>query len=309
MAANMAAGHWHRRHGAYNRQLEDENMAIRVEPLDAPLGARVTGVDLSQDVDADTIAAIYAAWMEHVVLVFPDQDFDEPEQIRFSENFGPLGGRSRPKEAVPEGDRVFPGVMLVTNIREDGEPIGSLPDGEMMFHSDGSYSETPYKFTFLFAIEVPSVGGNTLFSNMYRAYDTLPGDLKERLAGARALHSYYAGSVDRDDPIGELSSTKEYPLFIRHEDTAKTALFASRLMTMEIVGMDKAESDAVLEQLFDHSEKPEMIYEHVWSPGDMVMWDNRCSNHARTDFPGTERRLLRRTTVYGSVLTGVAEAV
>ena len=195
--------------------------------------------------------------------------------------------------------------MLISNIREDGVPIGSLPDGEMMFHSDGAYSETPYKYTLLYAVEVPSVGGNTVFANMYRAYDTLPGDLKERLSGARALHGYHAGTTDKANPAGELSNEIEYPLFISHEDTGRTALFASRLMTLAIIGMEKAESDAVLEQLFDHSEQPELLYEHVWTPGDLVIWDNSCSNHARTDFPSGERRLMRRTTVVGKPLVGV----
>ena len=283
-------------------------MAIRIEPLDAPLGARITGVDLSGEVDDAAFGEIQAAWNEHLVLIFPGQELDEADHIRFTEHFGKLGGRNRRKENVPEGDRVHAGLMLVSNIREDGVPIGSLPDGEMMFHSDGAYSETPYKYTLLYAVEIPSVGGNTLFSNMYRAYDTLPGDLKEHLAGAKARHGYYAGTTDKANPAGELSSEMEYPLFIRHEDTGRTALFASRLMTLAIVGMEKAESDAVLEQLFDHSEQPEMVYEHVWTPGDLVIWDNRCSNHARTDFPGGARRLLRRTTVIGRPLVGIEAA-
>jgi taurine dioxygenase len=272
-------------------------MVLTVEKIPGALGARITGVDLTRKLDAGCVAQIKAAWVEHLVLVFPGQTLDEADQIRFSEYFGNLGSRQR-KTPVPESDRVREGLMLVSNIRENGKPIGSLPDGEMMFHSDGAYAAQPYKYTLLYAVEIPSRGGNTLFANLYAAYEMLPENLKAGLAGARVVHRYYAGTTDVAKPEADtLSGRKERPVFLVHHESGRTALYVSRLMTDHIVGMARAESDALLAELFDFTERAVVVYEHAWIPGDFVMWDNRCTNHARTDFPATERRLLRRTTI------------
>lgn len=274
-------------------------MSLTIEPISEAIGARVTDIDLREDMSEDTVRAVHQAWMEYQVLVFPGQELSEEDQVRFTEHFGEIGGRNR-KVPTAEGDRVkHRGVMLVSNIREDGKPIGSLPDGEMMFHSDGAYARRPFRYTLLYALEIPSVGGNTMFANMYKAYEALPDDLKTRLANCQAEHVYYAGSVQKDAPSKSLTGARLRPIFIEHEESGRTALYVSRLLTTRIEGMEAAESDAILEQLFDISERDEFVYEHKWTPGDFVMWDNRCCNHARTDFSEGERRLLRRTTVFG----------
>ena len=274
-------------------------MSLTIEPISEAIGARVTDIDLREDMSEDTVRAVHQAWMEYQVLVFPGQELSEEAQVRFTEHFGEIGGRNR-KVPTAEGDRVkHRGVMLVSNIREDGKPIGSLPDGEMMFHSDGAYARRPFRYTLLYALEIPSVGGNTMFANMYKAYEALPDDLKTRLANCQAEHVYYAGSVQKDAPSKSLTGARLRPIFIEHEESGRTALYVSRLLTTRIEGMEAAESDAILEQLFDISERDEFVYEHKWTPGDFVMWDNRCCNHARTDFSEGERRLLRRTTVFG----------
>jgi taurine dioxygenase len=279
-------------------------MTITVEPLDAPIGARITGIDLGDELSETGFAAIHLAWLEHQVLVFPGQRMDEDDQIRFTLRWGKMPVRGRYAGRREESRRAHQSIMLISNIREDGKPIGSLPDGEMMFHSDGSYDEHPYRYTTLYALEVPSRGGNTLFADMYGAYDTLPDDLRRRLANARARHGYYAGrgvtpEIKATLAIGASTDSWEHPLFTAHEETGRPALFASRLLTERIVGLPEAESDELLAFLFDHAERRALIYEHVWQPGDYVMWDNRCINHARTDFSAGERRLLRRTTVQG----------
>jgi taurine dioxygenase len=276
-------------------------MAMKVTPLSTPLGAEVTGVDLSRPLDAETVSGIQAAWLEHLVLVFRDQDLSEQDQIRFTEHFGPLGGRKR-QEARAEGDAVHPSVMLVSNIRKDGKPIGSLPDGDMMFHSDGAFTEQPYKATILHAIEVPRTGGDTLFANLYAAYEALPEDTRRKLEGLAAYHCYYAGATQKTGPAGSLSGEFTRPVVQVHDETGRRALFVSRLMTARIEGLPGAEGEAFLARLLDHTERPEFIYTHRWRPGDLVMWDNRCTNHARTDFSPSERRLLRRT----ATLTGQA---
>ncbi len=279
-------------------------MTITVEPLNAPVGAIVTGVDLGGELDEAGWAAIHQAWLKHQVLVFPRQRMDEDDQIRFTLHWGDMPVRTRYAGRREENRRAHQSVMLISNIREDGKPIGSLPDGEMMFHSDGQYDEHPYRYTTLYALEVPSSGGNTLFADMYGAYETLPEDLRRRLADARARHGYYAGrgvtpEIKATLAVGASTDCWEHPLFTAHEETGRAVLFASRLLTESIVGLPAAESDELLGFLFDHAERSALIYEHVWRPGDYVVWDNRCINHARTDFSPDERRLLRRTTVQG----------
>jgi len=279
-------------------------MPVSVEPLSAPLGARITGVDLGAPLDEASRTAIHRAWLDHQVLVFPGQTMTEEDQIRFTLLWGDMPVRGRYAGRREEGRRSHESVMLVSNIREDGKLIGSLPDGEMMFHSDGSYDEHPYRYTMLHAVRVPSRGGNTLFANLYRAYETLPDDLKRRSAALRARHGYYAGrhvtpEIKATLAIRPSSDSWTHPVVTAHEETGRPVLYVSRLLTQRIAGLPEAEADALLDALLDHAERRELIYEHVWTPGDFVIWDNRCVNHARTDFPAGEPRLLRRTTVQG----------
>ncbi|MDX1483499.1 MAG: TauD/TfdA family dioxygenase [Alphaproteobacteria bacterium] len=273
-------------------------MAITIEPASAALGARVTGIDLAAPIGGDDFETLHRAILDHQVLVFPGQEIGEDDHIRFAGLWGTLPVRHRYRSRR-EKDVAHKSIMLVSNIREDGEPIGSLPDGEMMFHSDGAYDETPYMYTMLYAVEIPSAGGNTLFADMYGAYETLPDALKRRLAGCHARQLYYSGTVQKDQPAGEYYGAAIHPIFIEHEETRRTAIYVSRLITEAIVELEAEESAAVLEQVFDHCERDELIYEHAWHPGDFVMWDNRCVTHARRDFPETERRLLRRTVTQG----------
>lgn len=273
-------------------------MALTIKPTGAALGASVTGVDLSCPLTPSLVEEIYQIWMDHQVLIFPDQNLTEEDQVRFTLNFGEMPKRKR-YEARPNTTVADRSIMLVTNVRENGEPIGSLPDGEMMFHSDGAYDPDPYKFTLLYAVELPSWGGDTLFADMYSAYDGLPDTLKARLAQFHGIHGYYSGAVLKSDTGGNWSGEVQHPLFIRHDDTGRTALYVSRLMTVGIAEIPGKEGQAILEELFARIERPENIYIHRWKIGDFVMWDNRCTAHARSDFPREERRMLRRTTVQG----------
>jgi taurine dioxygenase len=279
-------------------------MTIGIDPISAPLGARITGIDLGRELDSETFALIHQAWLDYQVLIFPDQTMTEDDQIRFTRHWGEMPVRNRYTGRREAGRRSHESIMLITNIREDGEPIGSLPDGEMFFHSDGSYDEHPYRYTTLYALEVPEHGGNTLFANLYKACETLPDALKRKLATCQAQHGYYAGrdvtpEIKATLGVGDLSDCFTHPVFTAHEETGRPVLFVNRLLTQSLSGLPEGEADLVLDALLDHTEQPELIYEHVWSPGDFVVWDNRCVNHARTDFAASERRLLRRTTVQG----------
>ena len=277
-------------------------MSITVRKLSAPLGAEIRGVDLSRPLDAADIEAIKRAWYDNLVLLFRDQHLSEDAQIRFARCFGALQKRPRPPSARAETGVENPElVMLVSNIREDGKPIGSLPDGEMEFHTDQCYLEKPANGTFLYAIEVPSEGGDTLFLNLYEAYETLSPELKKRLAGLTAENVYLYGTTSRDAVKPDFNVHRHFahPVVRTHPVTGRKALYVNRLMTWNIVGMDDAESERLLNALFDHLEQDRFIYAHKWRPGDLVLWDNRCTLHARTDFSAGERRLLRRVTILG----------
>ena len=281
-------------------------MGIDVRPLSDALGAEILGLDLREPLDAAAIQAVNDAWHQHIVLVFRDQALDDGEQIRFAAQFGDLGTRARPPARRPEGADYNSALMLVSNVREDGRPIGSLPDGEMWFHHDMCYIEAPYKGTLLYAVELPSRGGNTLFANMYKAYDILADGTKARIKGRKALQIYdftMTELVDVDDDT-DLSDYPHYAqsVAISHPVTGRKALYVNPLITARVEGLPRAESDELLAELFLFTEQSEIIYEHVWRPGDLVMWDNWCSCHARTDFPADERRMLRRCTILGQPL-------
>ena len=279
-------------------------MSIDITPLSRALGAEIRGLDLKQPLKASTIAEVEDAWHEHIVLVFRDQDLDEDAQLRFARQFGTLGERARPAERRAEGADYYSAIMLVSNVRENGVPIGSLRDGELWFHHDMSYTEAPYKGTMLYGIEIPSIGGNTKFANMYKAYDKLSEATRDRIRGMRALHIYDFALREKVDIAGDISGYKHkvQPIAVPHPVTGRKALYVNPLITARVEDASPDEGDALLDELFEFTEQPELIYEHVWRPGDLVLWDNWCSCHARTDFPETERRLLRRCTILGQPL-------
>jgi taurine dioxygenase len=277
---------------------------LDIRPLSDALGAEIRGIDLSKPMDADTVAAITDAWHEHIVLLFRDQDFDSDQQIAFAENFGIVGTRSRPAERRPEGADYNASIMLVSNVKKDGQYIGSLPDGEMWFHHDMCYDPAPHKGTFLYAMELPSTGGNTLFANMYMAYDNLSDEMKERVKGERALQIYDFATRETVDISDDISKYKHevQSVTVRHPVTGRRALYVNPLITARIEDMPENESRAMLDELFAFADDRSISYEHEWRLGDLMMWDNWCSCHARTDFPASDRRMLRRCTVKGQPL-------
>jgi taurine dioxygenase len=180
--------------------------------------------------------------------------------------------------------------------------LGDVTLPWLMFHHDMIHAEVPSKATLLYSVEVPSTGGNTLFATGYAAYDTLDPRVRDRLEGRKAMHHYNYGSTQRGDSRGTAAFAEcMHPVFRTHEDTGRKAVYVNRLMTVGIVDMPAHESEPLLNAVFDHSEKRDFVYEHVWRVGDLLLWDNRCSSHARTDFPASERRLMLRTTVKGTV--------
>jgi taurine dioxygenase len=263
--------------------------------LHPSIGIEAEGLDLRQPIDAVTAAALRQAWYDHAVLVVRGQELNEADQARFGEVFGPL--------ALAHHTRRVPGrhqsVMLISNIRENGKPIGALPDGEMFFHSDLCYTEHPVVGTMLYSIEVPREGGDTLFADMYAAYDSLSSAMKARIENRRATNRYDIG-YDVTIRRGRASPDAPawtHPMVRVHPQTGKKALYVNRLMTHDIEGMSADEAEPLLDALYDHQEQRQFVYAHHWQPGDVVLWDNRCTLHARTDFSPSERRLLKRITV------------
>ena len=275
-------------------ELRPPPFALR--PLSAALGAEIIGVDLSEEIDDHTFAHIQDAWHLNLVILLRGQELSEEDQVRFAEKFGPPAV-IHTKQFV----RNHPAVMLISNIREDGKPIGALPDGEMHFHTDQCHQERPAMASMLYALEVPSTGGNTLFANGYAAYATLPDGMKRRIEGRKALNAYDydSAAMKRGTRLAEGVPSYMHPVVRTHPATGRKALYVSRLMTVRIEGLPEPESNELLVTLFDHQERREFVYEHVWRPGDLLMWDNRCTLHARTDFSPNERRLMRRVTILG----------
>ncbi len=276
-------------------------MAVTVTPLSGALGARIEGLNLRHLPHGDDLAALRRAFLDYQMVVFPGQKISAGDQIAFCELFG--AADSDYKAPPQENDDYRKGVMLVSNVRKNGVPIGNLPDGDMQFHSDGAHRDSPYLATTLYAIRVPSEGGDTLFANLYAAYDALDDATKARIEGLRVHNAYILDATSRDEEAREGGTLREaeHPLVRRHSETGRKALYVNRLMSRYIVGLDEAERARLLDELIDQVERPEFIYAHKWTEGDFLMWDNRCVNHARTDFPAEETRLLRRYTISEAV--------
>jgi len=273
---------------------------LQTRPLSPALGVKVRGIDLAQPQPQETLRELRRLLYENCVLLVPGQSLSEAQQVVFGEYFGTLSntlGKYRNQKDC------HPAVMYVTNEKENGEYVGALPDGEMYFHSDRCYVERPCLCTMLYGVAHPTSGGNTLFSNQYKAYAALPAAMQQRLESLKAVHAYEPGYDSLNAvmltrmTLSSSALTAAHPMVITHPATGRKALYVNRLMTAYIVGMPREESAELLESLFDHQEQPQFIYEHKWTPGDVVIWDNRCVNHARTNFDAGELRKLRRVVV------------
>ncbi|MDA0652442.1 MAG: TauD/TfdA family dioxygenase, partial [Proteobacteria bacterium] len=274
---------------------------LKITPLSPAIGVEIGGIDLRQELHPDTIAEIRLAWCDHSIMLIRGQDLTEADQFRFARTLGTIAPRSRPpvekRDYVPDPDN--PMHLVTDRVDEKGRRLGSLGHGEMWFHTDKCYEERPHRASLLYALEIPSSGGETKFASLYCAYDRLPASLKEKLEGRRVLQIYDFTTTEpavTDDRLEELMHYWQ-PIFVTNPDTGRRALYASRLMSARIEGMEEPESRDVLAALCDLIEAPDNIYEHSWRPGDLIVWDNLSTLHARNDWPADERRTLRRCTV------------
>jgi len=281
---------------------------IEIRPFtDAPLGAEVWGLDLSQPLDAGDFARIHRAHLDHHVLVFREQHITPDQQIAFSRRFGPLQIHVLRQFQLPG----HPELLVVSNVLDEaGRPLG-LGDAGHYWHSDLSYKERPSLGSMLHAQELPEEGGDTLFSNQHLAYDTLPLALKTAISGLRAEHSYLCkyeelrarnpyrpaltqAQIDEVRPV-------VHPVVRRHPETGRAALFVSEHFTTRIVGLPEDESRALLSELFAHSTQARFVYRHHWQDQDMVFWDNRSLLHLAAGCPAHLRRRLNRSTIEGDL--------
>jgi taurine dioxygenase len=275
-----------------------------IRAFDAPVGAEIVGLDLSKPLSSDDFARIHRAHLDHHVLVFRDQRITPAQQIDFSRRFGPLQIHVLHQFALTG----HPEVLIVSNIVENGKPIG-LGDAGHFWHSDLSYKDKPSLGSMLHAQELPAEGGDTLFANMHAAYDALPADLRRAIEGLKAEHTYLAryAELQKRSPwrpnltSAQIAEVKPvvHPVVRTHPETGRKAIFVSEHFTTRIVGVSESESRALLDALFAHSVKPEFVYRHCWAERDMVFWDNRSLMHLAAGTPDHLRRRLYRTTIEG----------
>jgi taurine dioxygenase len=282
-------------------------LLMKIRPVSLALGAEVSGLRLNQPLHADDVCELYDAWLRYQVLVFHDQDMSDEDQRRFTDYFGEAQNLTRTASALRSA---APNVMYIGNVTI-GDIRGDLPHGDMQFHTDGAYFERPTKATVLYGIHTPTSGGDTLFSNGYKAFESLPADLRRRIVGLSALnvYDYGSGGTARNLAPSPDATRCVHPVVTVHPETRRSSLYVNRLMTLEIVGKERSESDPLLEILFQATERPEFIYAHKWQPRDLVVWDNRCTFHARTDFDPREKRALRRMTTKGERPVGATATV
>jgi taurine dioxygenase len=276
---------------------------MRVIPSGAALGAEIQDVELARVSDRD-FHEIHHAWLDHLVLRFRGQRLDVEDLIRFSRRFGELDWAP-----VQETGRRFveghPEIYVVSNVIENGVPIGSLGAGEAVWHTDMSYLENPPKASMLYALEIPPAGGDTYFCNMYRAYESLPDALKRRISNLSLKHdaTYNSGGYVRqglaatDDPIS--SSGVVHAIVRTHPETGHAALYLGRRRNAYVAGMPLAESETLLDELWSYATRDDIAWSNQWQPGDVVLWDNRCTMHRRDSFDPNTRRILYRTQIKG----------
>ncbi len=284
---------------------------MKVTPLTPVIGAEITGIDV-RNADKDMVKAVHEALLEHCVVVIRDQKLSPPEQIAFTENWGPLVRRINPTFLHND----YPDVLVLSNRVVDGKPAGATEAyAGFTWHADLTYAERPSMGSMLHALEVPEEGGDTAFANMCMAYETLPEATRRKIDGLKALHirdrrknpraqitkkDGFKHDIDKyfDMPVPD----SVHPMVITHPETGRKVLFVNPRFAVAIEGMDDAEAQPLLDELFEHQKKAEFIYRHKWRLGDVVFWDNRSTIHLACGgikAPGV--RHLHRTSIAGEV--------
>ena len=284
-------------------------MSLSVNRIGDTFVAEVEGVNLADDHGADEIADIRDALMAHGILVFHGQEMTNAEHVRFSQKFGPSEIHTVKQYLLPD----FPEIIALANRGEKGtKPIAN---GGAYWHSDITYKARPPMGSILYRLEIPPEGGDTLYCDMAGAYDALSDEMKNKIDGLKAVHSYlprFMASRKIDDGFQsnkfELSDEQKaelgegvHPIVRTHPENGRKALFINEGFTVRVEGMDEDEGKALLDELNTHATQDRFIYAHDWSVGDVVFWDNRVTMHKATEYDRQYARRMHRTTVQGDV--------
>ena len=283
----------------------DASAAFTVVPSGGPLGADIAGIDLSRPLSDAAFQGLHDAWMRYQVLRFRGQNLTKDDLLQFSRRFGELDKAPINVKGSPwiEG---YPDMTVMSNIKVDGEPVGSLGYGEAVWHTDMSYQDITPTGALLYGIEVTRAGGETGFLSTYQVYDTLPADLRSAIEGKLIKHdASYNSAGDLRKGFKPVTDPAEapgaiHPAVIRHPVTGRKALFLGRRPNGYVMGMALAESEALLDRLWAHATQPQFAWYQVWQVGDLMLWDNRCTMHRRNAFDPNERRYMLRTQIKGS---------
>ena len=269
---------------------------MRVKRLRSTFAAEIEGVDLSQPMTDDAFAAIREAWLDNKVVVFHDQKLEEEDILSFGKRFGELEIHVR----NDAGSRRNPEILLVTNKKENGKALGVLGDSEAAWHVDQIYMQRPTFGTMLYGIDIPPAGGNTYVCDLASLYDRFPDTLKKRVEGKRAINSaaYYNREYNAEMSEEQLKRVPDvsHPLVRTHPLRGRKSLFFSFNHTARIEGSTENESRALIDELKRFiAANTDLVYEHSWRPGDVLMWDNTSTMHRRDSFDGAHHlRLLKR---------------
>ena len=278
---------------------------VKVISSGKALAADIEGVDLSKALDAASLASIVEAWSAHLVLRFRGQKLSDPDLERFSAMLGPLDKAPTYSKGV-RTDVGSDFVTVISNVVVNGVAIGDLGNAEALWHTDMSYNETPPMASALYSLEIPPVGGETGFCNMYQAWETLPQDLRQRISGRMCVHDSSTNSVGGlrggHEAVTDVTKTPgaRHPMVITHPVTKRECLFLGRRRNAYIVGLPINESEELLDAVWAHTTKKELSWYQEWQVGDLILWDNRCVMHRRDDFDPNSRRIMHRTQIAGS---------
>jgi taurine dioxygenase len=278
---------------------------VKVISSGKALSADIEGVDLSKALDAASLASIVEAWSAHLVLRFRGQKLSDPDLERFSALLGPLDKAPTYSKGV-RTDVGSDFVTVISNVVVNGVAIGDLGNAEALWHTDMSYNDIPPMASALYSLEIPPVGGETGFCNMYQAWETLPQDLRQRVSGRLCVHDSSTNSVGGlrggYEAVTDVTKTPgaRHPMVITHPVTKRECLFLGRRRNAYIVGLPINESEKLLDAVWAHTTKNELSWYQEWQVGDLILWDNRCVMHRRDDFDPNSRRIMHRTQIAGS---------
>jgi taurine dioxygenase len=276
--------------------------SIAVTPMRAALGALVECGDVKSLADSE-FEQVRHAFLDHLVLLIRGQTLSDPDLLAFGRRFGEL--TSAAPVHIGQQPRQYPELAVISNVVENGVAIGGLGDGEAVWHSDSCFNEIPPGPSILHSLELPPAGGDTGFTNMYLALETLPADLRAAIKGKAIKHDlrYTSGGQLRPGYTGkeDIRSTPgpSHAIVRRHPETGCNALYLGRRPHAYVSGLPLAESEALLDALWAHAGQPQASWHHQWKVGDILIWDNRCAMHRRDAFDPHSRRIMHRTQCKG----------